>query len=239
MAADAVTRLPTITGSSHESLAQIQLREVIGGGGIGYVRAATQIPLEREVAVKALHQVDGRPASAPSALLREARVQGALEHPQVVPVHLVGIDDNGQPLIVMKRIWGTPWNELIGAPAESLPGAGDARERHLRILIQVCNAVHFANERGILHRDIKPGNVIIGEHGEVYLIDWGLAVSLGGDHFDLPRAEDVSSIAGTPAYMAPEMAEPQPGGLSAATDVYLLGGCLHTLLTGRPRHPSS
>lgn len=236
-AAEAVQRLPPLTRpTAPEQMAQIQLREVIGGGGIGYVRAATQLPLEREVAVKALHIVSGRPIDDPATLLREARVQGALEHPQVVPVHLVGIDEGGQPLIVMKRIYGTPWADLIRAPAAELPGAGDALERHLRILIQVCNAVDFAHTHHIVHRDIKPGNVIIGDHGEVYLIDWGLAVAYGQDRFDLPRAEHIEQVAGTPAFMAPEMADPGHGKIDPRTDVYLLGGCLHNVLTRGPRH---
>ena len=237
-AGDAVARLPEITSTNQtERMAQIELHEVIGGGGIGYVRAAKQIALEREVAVKALHNIDGKPIDEPATLLREARVQGALEHPQIVPVHLVGVDEQAQPLIVMKRIYGVPWSQLLGAAPERLPGAGDALERHLRILIQVCNAVEFAHDQRIIHRDIKPGNVIVGTHGEVYLIDWGLAVCFGEDRFDLQRAEHIRHIAGTPAYMAPEMADPATGtGIGVASDVYLLGGCLHSILSGQPRH---
>ncbi|MEQ9322646.1 MAG: serine/threonine-protein kinase, partial [Polyangiaceae bacterium] len=102
---------------------------------------------------------------------------------------------------------------------------------HLDILMQICRAAHFAHARGILHRDIKPANVIVGDFGEVCLLDWGIAVEMSAS----ARAED-AELSGSPAYMAPEMLSRNTAGLSPATDVYLLGGCLYELLAGQPPH---
>jgi len=103
--------------------------------------------------------------------------------------------------------------------------------------MQVCNAIHFAHARGILHRDLKPENVMIGEFGEVYVLDWGIAVSLRDDGTGrLPLAQHATELAGTPAYLAPEMLGGRPGLLTERTDVYLLGAILYEITTGKPPH---
>ena len=207
---------------------------LLGEGGMGRVQVARQRSLEREVAVK-------RPRSAASsgdaALLRaEAVVTGHLEHPNIIPVHALGVDDGGCPLIVMKRVDGVSWRDLLREPdhpgwARREPNR-DAREVwHLGILAQLCNAIAFAHSRGIVHRDMKPDNVMVGDFGEVYLIDWGVAVKTGSRAVS---AAGAPLLIGTPAYMAPEMAE--GGLLDERTDVYLLGATLHEVLTGRVRH---
>lgn len=208
----------------------------IGEGGMGVVRAATQTSLGRRVAVKTLRpQVKNEHATL--RLLREAWVTGSLEHPNIVPVYDLGLDDDGTPVIVLKHIEGLAWSDIIAdaAAVEARFGADDLFEHNLRILVQLCNAVSLAHSRGIVHRDLKPENVMVGRFGEVYLVDWGIAVSLLEDPTGrLPLATEATEMAGTPSYMAPEMLG--TGKLGPHTDVYLLGAILHEILVGRPPH---
>jgi serine/threonine-protein kinase len=217
---------------------RIDLHDTLGEGGMGIVHLATQTTLGRHVAVKTLRRgVTGSEAAA--RVLREAWVTGALEHPNIVPVHDVGVDASGMPVIVMKRIEGRAWCDVMHAPDEiaSRFGSTDPLEWNLRTLASVCNAVHFAHSRGILHRDLKPENVMIGEFGEVYVVDWGIAVSLRDDPSGrLPPASQAREIAGTPSYMAPEMLLGDPTMLSPRTDVYLLGAIFYEIVSGEPPH---
>jgi eukaryotic-like serine/threonine-protein kinase len=188
--------------------------------------------------VKTLRKGVGDPDAA-IRILREAWVTGALEHPNVVPVHDLGIDKDGSPIIVMKRIEGREWMDLMHDAKEVTRrfGTTDQLEWNLRTLASVCNAIHFANSRGILHRDLKPENVMIGEFGEVYVLDWGIAVSLREDPSGrLPHVSQATEIAGTPHYMAPEMLLGDPSKLSPRTDVYLLGAMLYEIFAERPPH---
>ncbi len=208
------------------------LGETLGKGGMGVVRLAEQRAIGRRVAVKQLQPDRRGDAHLALYLLREAWVTGALEHPNVIPIHGVGVDEHGSPLIVMKRVEGRAWSSFIHS-------ADDPRELrwHLKILVQVCGAVDFAASRGIVHRDLKPDNVMIGSFGEVYVLDWGIAVSLGDDHGGrVPLARESEGICGTPGYMAPEMVTGEGALLTARTDVYLLGAILHELLTKQRRH---
>ncbi|HSO35394.1 MAG TPA: serine/threonine-protein kinase, partial [Labilithrix sp.] len=201
----------------------------IGEGGMGRVHLAKQRSLDREVAVKTLKD-DASPAAV-AGLLREARLTGALEHPGVIPVHALGVDERGGPLLVMKRVDGVDWATLLADDSHSLwallTANSDRLAANLAILTQVCRTVEFAHSRAILHRDIKPENVMVGSYGEVYLVDWGIATAAKE-----PRATE--GIVGTPAYMAPEMLLGEA--LDERTDVYLLGATLHEVLTGRGRH---
>ncbi|MCB9754704.1 MAG: protein kinase [Myxococcales bacterium] len=256
---------PTIDGRARalvNTLARVQLEgdgarlvlgEVLGEGGMGLVRVAEQTSLGRKVAIKSiraasLHDSEAAtgasdPGEDPSSLklLHEAWVTGALEHPNIVPVHDVVLDPEGHPMIVLKRIEGVTWSELIqdAAAVRERFGAKDLLDWNLRIFTQVCNAVSFAHSRGIIHRDLKPQNVMIGGFGEVYVLDWGVAVALheGDLGGRLRLARDVREVAGTPLYMAPEMLTVGVDGeLSERTDVYLLGAILHEIITGRPPH---
>ncbi|MCA9546074.1 MAG: protein kinase, partial [Myxococcales bacterium] len=173
------------------------------------------------------------------ALLHEAWITGAVEHPNIVPLYDVSLDARGFPLVVLKRIEGTSWRALLESPAAVRErfGVADEFEWHLRTFMQVCAAAHFAHSRGIIHRDLKPDNVMIGAYGEVYLVDWGLAGTFRGDAPPwLPRVNDLRGLVGTPVYMAPEQVHSEPDTLGPATDVYQLGGILYELVTGqRPR----
>lgn len=216
----------------------LEFHEVLGEGGMGLVRLATQRSLGRAVAVKSLRP-EARTVRATLALLREAWVTGAVEHPNVVPVHDIARDETGAPLVVLKKIEGLDWSSLMTDAEEVRArfGAADLLEWNLRVLVRVCDAIAFAHSRGILHRDIKPENVMVGEHGEVYVVDWGLAVTLDErPRGPIPCAREANDLAGTPAYMAPEMLGGQGERLGPATDVYLIGGLLYELLAGTPPH---
>jgi serine/threonine-protein kinase len=161
---------------------------------------------------------------------------GSLEHPSIVPVHALGRDDEGRPVFVMKRIEGVSWRSLARdeqhpAWARIDTATDDRLSMHLEILMQVCNALHFAHGLGYVHRDVKPANVMIGAYGEVYLVDWGIEVKMATG-----ARESVGAPFGTPTFMAPEMVWGDPARVDARTDVYLLGATLHNVLTGKPRH---
>lgn len=203
----------------------------LGEGGMGVVHLARQRSLQREVAIKSLRP-ELLSVERIEAMLHEARYTGLLEHPNIIPVHALGLDRHGHPLLVMKRVEGVPWRELIQDPEHDMWDGIDEEPLvwHLRVLSQVCNAVHFAHSRGVLHRDIKPDNVMVGEFGEVYLLDWGVALDMTE-----PASREVRMI-GTPAYMAPELVTGQDAEMGRWTDVYLLGACLYEVLTGSPPH---
>ncbi len=210
----------------------------LGEGGMGKVLLARQRSLAREVAVKVLRP-DRAELDDARALLREAVVMGGLEHPSIVPVHALGRDEKNHPVLVMKRIDGTSWRELVYEPEHPrwrplLEAHGDRLTAHLEVLMRVADAVHFAHARGVVHRDVKPDNVMVGSFGEVYLVDWGIAVRVGRDA--APAGAMGAGIRGTPMFMAPEMIEGDPARIDARTDVYLLGATLHEVLTRTPRH---
>lgn len=232
--------LPVLTGGDAGTpRGQIAIKRLLGRGGMGEVHLARQLPLDRDVAVKTLRRSAGTGEEAIDSLLRESWVTGRLEHPNIVPVHNLGRNQDDEPVLVLKNVEGISWAELLRDPSKS-PRNFDSEEPldwHLEILSDVCDAVHFAHSRGIIHRDIKPENVMIGEYGEIYLLDWGVAVSLeAGSESRLPTLEDVTTPAGTPAYMAPEMTTGESEDLCRRSDVYLLGATLHEIVTGEPPH---
>lgn len=216
----------------------LEFRDVLGEGGMGIVRLALQRTMGRTVAVKTLRPALQDPA-ATHKLLQEAWTTGRLEHPNIVPVYDIAVQADGSPAVVLKRIEGESWASLLDDPprAAELIDGSDSLDRHLRILIQVCRAVHFAHSRGIVHLDIKPENVMIGLHGEVYLVDWGIAMALDDDQSgQLPLTSEHRGIVGTPHYLAPEMLDGDGRALETRTDVYLLGATLFELLAGHPPH---
>ncbi len=214
--------------------AELTLGELLGAGGMGAVYTARQRSLRRDVAIKRLREGSDT-SRAVFALLSEARTVGALEHPNIVPVHVLGRDEDGTPILVMKRIEGASLAQLLSDPehpawAELERRHGDREAATCEILMRVADGLHFAHSRGYLHRDVKPANIMVGSFGEVYLVDWGVALAPGAS------SDDAHEIVGTPAFMAPEMVYGDPGRVDARTDVYLLGATLHNVLTGSPRH---
>ncbi|MBX3192952.1 MAG: serine/threonine protein kinase [Labilithrix sp.] len=213
----------------------IEIEGPLGQGGMGVVQLATQRSLGRKVAVKRLRP-ENTTHGATLELLREARITGALEHPNIPPVHDLRLDELGRPQILLKRIEGISWDVALhdAAIVRERFGADDLLEHNLNVLMQICRAVHFAHSRRVVHRDLKPSNVMIGTHGEVYLLDWGIAVSLDDDPAIGALAKKRKEAAGTPGYMAPELLLGEP--VSERTDVYLLGAILYEIFDRKPPH---
>jgi len=210
---------------SHEAAcsagSRFRLLASLGRGGMGEVLLAEQACLGREVAIKVLQRRADQRALV--AFRAEARVTGVLDHPNVVPVH-----DAGEDFFVMKRVRG----RTLGQVARDGAGAEDLAE----ILLKVCDALAFAHDKGLIHRDLKPGNIMVGAFGEVLVMDWGLAVSTdpaGAAAGHAPALTTANRFAGTPCFLAPEMAAGEITRMGPATDVFLLGGTLYSLLSGR------
>jgi len=228
------SQLHPLTGGEFE---QFKLHGILGSGGMGVVYHATQYGLDRQVAFKKLHANSGHEYA--QILLQEAMVTGALDHPNIVPVHAVGLDADGRPAFVMKEVDGVEWKRVIQSPGayQELFEDLDPIEFHIRVLMRICTAVQFAHERGVIHRDIKPENVLLGRFDEIYLMDWGLAAAIDDRMTNrAPLASECRDVLGTPAYMAPEMARPRDGTIGVLSDVYLLGATLFHALVGRPPH---
>ena len=205
---------------------ELEILELLGEGGVGTVHRANQAMLKRDVAVKRLKR--GASSQARARLVHEAQMMGSLEHPNIIPVHALGADRAGHPLLVMKRVRGATWAELLEDPAhpawQAWTGSPEHLERNVEVLIEVCRALTFAHARSVVHRDVKPDNVMLGSEGEVYLVDWGLATIVG----------EPTTVAGTPNFMAPEMTE--IGAAAPAMDAYCVGATLHSILVGQPRN---
>ncbi len=233
--ATTITNLPKLDVCENENRpAEFRIVGELGKGGMGVVHLADQHQLGRKVAIKTTLSNN---ESSRHALLLEGRIMGMVEHPNVIPVHSLGEDHLGRPWIVMKRIVGDPWDQVI-QEKESPESDSDALDRDLKILIQVCQALGFAHQMGIIHRDIKPANVFVGEYGEVYLVDWGLALAVDDRYPTIPTIMEANAIAGTPAYIAPEMTIGDGSKLGFFTDIYLVGAVLYQILSGKPPHLS-
>jgi serine/threonine-protein kinase len=202
-----------------------QYLERIGAGGMGSVHSVRDLALLRVTAMKVLsHALADRPAEV-SRFLREAQITAQLDHPNIVPVHELGSDRRGNRFFTMKRIEGqtlTQWIADVGRPASSADVLADMLQAYLK----VCDAVAFAHSRGVIHCDLKPDNVMVGSFGQVYVMDWGLAIVLAEDARPAGR-----TVAGTPAFMSPEQALGHP--LDERTDVFGLGAVLYAILTGK------
>jgi eukaryotic-like serine/threonine-protein kinase len=217
-----------------------EILERIGEGGMGAVYLAYDRELARDVALKVLRTPEPD-ASERARILREARILASLEHPGIVPVHDAGVLPDGRVFYVMKRVRGERLDEYARS--------GRPRSELLRAFRQVCDAVAFAHAAGVVHRDLKPQNVMLGAFGEVLVLDWGAAkvreeATPPGERDAIrqfsSRAADAvdtapGTVIGTPGYMAPEQLT-AGADVDERTDVYGLGGILHFLLSGA--HPA-
>ena len=221
----------------------------IGEGGMGEVALAEDRDIGRVVALKRLHP--GVASQSPYALARfvdEVRVVGSLEHPNIVPIHDVGVDADGRFFFVMKFVDGQTLESII----EKLR-AGDAETvraydftRRVEIFVGILRALQYAHARSIIHRDIKPANVMVGRHGEVVLMDWGVARPIGagaepapvapaepvGATLDRSRASATfdGALVGTPLYMSPEQAAGKNEALDVRSDLFSAAVLFHELL---------
>lgn len=216
---------------SESSGFNLTILDPIGSGGMANVDSATQHSLKREIALKRPREDRVNPQIADS-MIREAQLMAQLDHPNIPPVHQLAFGKDGNPIILMKRVRGVSWSTLLHEPWH--PYWANQTERHLKshlqILRQVCHALEYAHDKGIVHRDLKTENVMVGDYGEVYLLDWGVAVELDEDGY-----HQATHFCGTPCFAAPEMFSATTP-LSTYTDVYLLGGVLHELLTRKVLH---
>ena len=217
---DAVTTAMSQTAS-------LEVIGLLGEGGMGRVLLGHQSLPKREVAIKT--PKDNEDKSFYFALLHEAMVMGSLEHPNIVPVHQVIVTEDAELKVVMKKIQGDSLSDVI----EKKAMRGEILRKGIGTLIPVCNALEFAHDKGIIHRDVKPENIMLGSFGEVYLLDWGTALNL------MEIAKSPRGVLGTPSYMAPEMLFGDPLLIDARSDIYLLGATLHEMLTGKKRHSGS
>ena len=217
-----------------------QIGELIGRGGMGEVVVAQDQRIGREVAVKRIRAQ--KPShDAVERFLREARIQARLDHPAIVPVYELGTDAVGLPYFTMKRLTGVTLGKRLADKAPIHP--------LLRAFADVCLAIQLAHTRGVVHRDLKPSNIMLGDYGEVYVLDWGVARVISDrsrsthpmQTIDVEARDAIEdgttagAILGTPGYMPPEQIKGVEVGPSA--DVYALGAILFEILAGEPLHP--
>ncbi len=201
-----------------------ELIRILGEGGMGLVYLARQTSIDRQIALKMLRPDRSGDEACRKALLDEAAITGHLDHPNIVPVHDLGCDDRNRLFYVMKEVKGQRWSETL---------QHKSRRENLDIFLRVSDAIAFAHTRGVIHRDIKPGNIMLGDFGEVIVMDWGLACSAGTDS-PASRISQDTALCGTPAYMAPEMALADIARIGKTSDIYLLGAMLYEIVTGHP-----
>ncbi len=222
---------------------------VLGEGGMGEVRLCHDRRIGRDVAMKIAKSSEGSHPDRVARFLREVRVQGQLEHPGVVPVYDLVVDSEGHPVFTMKRVRGKTLEEVVDGLRSRVMAitATWARRPLLAAFSRACLTVAFAHSRGVIHRDLKPANLMVGDFGEVYVLDWGIA-RIAAESVDAAAGEDAlrddptagrteaGAMMGTPGYMAPEQAAGDLDAIGPATDVYALGAILFELLALAPLH---
>jgi serine/threonine-protein kinase len=210
------------------------LRGLLGRGGMGEVWLARDVRVQRDVAIKWMRGEGARDPGSVARFLREARVQGQLEHPAIVPVHDIGGTERS-PYFVMKRLAGTTLADVLAV------GVNEqwTRRTLLARLVDACLAIELAHSRGVIHRDLKPANIMLGDLGETYVLDWGLAREGGAADTPTPPVSRVAhgetaagAMMGTPGYMSPEQMRGER--VDARTDVFALGCVLFEVLAGEP-----
>jgi eukaryotic-like serine/threonine-protein kinase len=217
----ALERLRTAADAPDLTGTRYHLIEKLGQGGMGGVYRVEDTALGREVALKVIGVSDPGGELA-ARLLREARVIAQLEHPGIIPVHDVGTLPDGCVFYTMKLVQGLRLDEHIAE-------LGSIADR-LRVFEKICEAVSFAHSHGVLHRDLKPQNIMVGSFGEVLVMDWGISKLIGEREgkvvgYSTPLETDHGTVLGTPGYMAPEQARGEA--VDQRADVYALGAILH------------
>ncbi|MCB9635053.1 MAG: serine/threonine protein kinase [Sandaracinus sp.] len=217
--------------------------KALGSGGMGEVALVRDERIGREVALKILQEDEAADAEIRGRFVREARIQARLEHPGLVPVYDLGeTEGEDEPAwFTMRRVRGVTLQDVLSRARDNDESTRFGRTRLLGIFVQMCRAIDFAHSRGVVHRDLKPANVMVGEFGEVYVLDWGVAKlvdrpastthpgtsDIPDDDLDETRE---GSALGTPGYMSPEQALGDAE-VGPASDVYALGCILYEILT--------
>jgi tetratricopeptide (TPR) repeat protein/tRNA A-37 threonylcarbamoyl transferase component Bud32 len=243
---------PAVSPSSRRARARFRILCFHREGGLGRVYVARDEELGRDVALKEIRPDKVGEAHLRSRFILEAEVTGGLEHPGIVPVYSLGTYDDGRPFYAMRFVEGDSFKEAIDRFHADETLKKDVGRRSLELhkllgrFIDVCQAIAFAHSKGVLHRDLKPDNVMLGRFGETLLIDWGLAKATGRRELSGPESTREETLVrpsgsghaptrgavGTPAYMSPEQAAGAAESLGPATDVYGLGAILFALLSG-------
>lgn len=231
-----INKIPTdpsqVTGllsalAGNDALPEYEVLGELGAGSMGVVYRARQTSLNRDLAIKTLKPGLSNPDYDQAMFVSEAVVTAHLVHPNIVPIHDLGRTADGKLFYSMKEVTGTPWHQNIQEMT---------LEQNLDIFLKVCDGVSFAHSRGVINRDLKPENVIIGDYGEVVVLDWGLALTTDGFARRDSVMLDFRGGGGTPVYMAPELAESDVSNVGTHTDVYLLGAMIFEILEGRGPH---
>ncbi len=228
---------------SEEIMARYTMGAELGRGAIGQVIEAQDEHLKRNVAIKILQENNGLDRDRIARFIAEAQIIAQLEHPTIVPVHEIGLMPGGLPYFTMKKVRGKLLSEVINE--RRVDNSNDFiryRKRLLRRFSLLCNGVAYAHSRGVVHRDLKPDNIIIGEYGEIQIMDWGLAKVLNDSSVVKPSEVStvrnnhsmstmMGSIAGTPAYMSPEQARGELDRIGPASDIFSLGLLMAEIVT--------
>ncbi len=213
--------------ATNDDSPEYEILDRLGAGNMGIVYRARQTSLNRDLAVKTLKPDSPHVDHDQAMFVSEAVVTANLVHPNIVPIHDLGRTSDGKLFYSMKQVQGTAWNKTIRERT---------LEENLEIFMKLCDAVAYAHSRGVINRDLKPENVVVGNYGEVIVLDWGLAVTT--DAF--PRKDsvivDFRGGAGTPVYMAPELADDDISAIGSHSDIYVLGAILFEVIEGFPPH---
>ena len=235
ISAEEIRKLLNLPDSN--SLGAYQDLHTIGIGGFGAVYAAREPGLERNLALKLLRPRYREKRSRVNEFIREARLTAHISHPNVVPVHRIGVFDDAGVYFSMKRIAGETLRSVLRKLQENRPGYRKKYPlpRLLDIFIGACQGVYYAHQNGILHCDLKPENLMVGDFGEVLVMDWGMARCLPGvaseKFFSLSDDAHAKPVGGTPVYMAPEHLSLTSREPSIRSDIYALGCVLYSILT--------
>jgi serine/threonine protein kinase len=221
-----------------EQVPPFTLLAELGHGGMGVVYKSRQTSLRREIAVKSLISKDMKEEDI-QAFIEESLVTGLLDHPNIVPVHDLVLAPNGEWLLAMKMVKGQSWADALEKhKADDMQVAVNELIRNLDRLDAVCSAVNFAHSKGIVHLDLKPENVMLGDFDEILLMDWGIAADFWPDEKRqepvIRKTSTVDECQGTPAYMPPELADGEGEKVGPQTDIFLLGAILYELVKGQP-----
>ncbi|BBM86259.1 serine/threonine-protein kinase [Candidatus Uabimicrobium amorphum] len=217
----------------------------IAEGGMGVVIHSQQQNLYRDVVVKKIKEGGNE-----ERFIQESLLTGLLEHPHIAPVHELALNKQNEIILVMKNIQGYTWKELLSSNKQKIKHfiarnigkkpceiqEEDKVKYHLNILLKVCDAIAFAHEQKIIHNDLKPENIMVSDYGEVVVMDWGIATSIGEKNPFYLHKSMISGPMGTPCYISPELAKGDVQHIKETSDVYLLGAILHEIVTGKPPH---